>query len=88
MVFSEKEAFPPKYGVLAQVLPPSAALLKQHSPLTGMLMSSLPEQFYEAMAEMGSTPFIPFAQTGALEKKYLEFQRNIQHVLCPQVRSL
>jgi hypothetical protein len=61
--------------------------LQPASPLPGVAVSSLQEGCHHAGAEGEGDPLLLFAQAGALQLSPW-FQRNLQPVLCPQVRSL
>lgn len=82
----------PKRGCLFRsLLPPHNQELPHRqpqpdSPLAEVGVSSLPEEYHRAGAEVGGGPLL-FALVG-VRLPSLWFQRNLQQVLCLQVKSL
>lgn len=88
---TRKPHHPKRECSLRSLLPPHNQELPHHQLQPGSLLpeevvSSLPEECHHAVAEVGGGPLL-FALAGALQPSPW-FQRNLQQVLCPQVRSL
>lgn len=88
---TRKPLHPKRECLLRSLLPPNNQELPHHQPqpdslLPEVVASSLPEECHRAVAEVGGGPLL-FALAGALQPSPW-FQRNLQQVLCPQIRSL
>lgn len=88
---TRKPLRPKRECLLRSLLPPHNQELPHHqpqldSPLPEVVVSSLPEEYHRAEVEVGGGPLL-FALAGILHPSPW-FQRNLQQVLCPQVRSL
>lgn len=88
---TRKPPHPRRECLLRSPLPPHHQELPHHrpqpdSPLPGVVVSSLQEEYHPVVAEVGGGPLL-FAQAGAPQPSPW-FQRNLQQVLCPKVRSL
>lgn len=88
---TRKPLRPKRECLVRSLLPPHNQELLHHqpqpdSPLPEVVVSSLQEEYHHAVAEVGGGPLL-FAQAGALLPS-LWFQRNLQQVLCLQVKNL